>query len=144
MLGSGIPQLWGKELKRGRYHRRANLPWVGEKIVTGTQPTPLSSVRVKCQMPSLWRAKSLWLFSTHAASSPPPTPYSHCTLILIHPPTQKTYFFCPQSHTASHARLLTVDTRSLKARLAATLDVGHGSVRTLFLGLFVSSANDTM
>ena len=48
-LGRGIPHLWGKKQKRGGRHRRANLPWVGEKIVTDTQPTPPSSVRIKCQ-----------------------------------------------------------------------------------------------
>ena len=30
-LGSGIPHLWGKKQTRGGRHRRANLPWVGEK-----------------------------------------------------------------------------------------------------------------
>ena len=36
----------GEKEKRGGCHRRANLPWVGEKIVTGAQQTPPSSVRV--------------------------------------------------------------------------------------------------
>ena len=58
LLGSGVPHLWEKN-RKGGFHRGANLPRVGEKIVTGAQPTPPTNVGIRCQVSSVSRVRGL-------------------------------------------------------------------------------------
>ena len=66
-LGRG--HLWGKNRKGEDATGGPTCHGLVKKIVTGAQPTPSSSVRVKCQMPILWRV--MLLFSRDLATLSP-------------------------------------------------------------------------